>query len=402
MNAQSDAGQAALEHARALAEGIGPRGTGTDGEARAAEYVAGRLAEWGIAAERLECRTIRSMNHYPLAVNALGLAALMLYPLDGDAFRWAAAILGLMVAPFMAMTIRTSSNPLRWLLPKASSPSVLGIINPRGGAMPDGTAIARRQVVLLAHLDSNKCRLAWKPERLGALEPLARLTLAVQVLLGLLLLAGAILGDRWTPWLLALVPGAYLVGMAVTLLRDDREPYSPGANDNASSVGVALELACELSQQPLKHTQVWLGFTGAEETDHFGLRSILATHPAELERQNTLFIVLEGVGAGELVYATRHGIGLHYAPDAELVKLAAETARAHPEWGVRGEKMTMSEEVSTLTWRGYRAICICGRDPRTGGLGQWHRAEDTCANLSAAALERAKGFTRAMLERIDS
>jgi hypothetical protein len=92
----------------------------------------------------------------------MGCLAIILYPLDGSITRWLAALLALLVAPFMALTIRTSVNPLRVFLPKVTSPSVLGKIEPAGKV--------ESQVVLLAHLDSNKCRLTWKPERLCSLE----------------------------------------------------------------------------------------------------------------------------------------------------------------------------------------------------------------------------------------
>jgi hypothetical protein len=378
-------------HVHFLASEIGPRGTGTTGEKRAADYVAGCLGTWGIPFERLTCHTILSMNHYPLIINAMGIIAILLYPLDGSLTRWLAAGLALLVAPFMALTIRTSTNPLRVFLPKVESPSLLGKIDPDGAA--------DLQVVLLAHLDTNKCRLTWKPERLSSLEPLTYVTLLVQALFGLLYLVGAITGQRWSIWALSLLPGAYLVAMIITLVLDDRTPYSPGANDNASSVGVVLALAEEFSLQALTHTRVWLAFTGAEETDHFGLRSVLQAHPQEMRR--ALFVDLEGVGAGDLVIVTRHGIGLHYSPDLVLLDLAQKVSLEHPGWQIRGQKMTESEEVSTLTYLGCRAVCISGYDRQTHALPQWHQLTDTFDNLDPAALLKARDFTRALLQAID-
>jgi hypothetical protein len=378
-------------HVHFLASVIGPRGTGTSGERRAADYVSDCLGQWGIPFERLTCRTIVSMNHYPLIINAMGFLAIILYPLDGSITRWLAALLALLVAPFMALTIRTSVNPLRVFLPKVTSPSVVGEIEPVGEV--------ESQVVLLAHLDSNKCRLTWKPERLRSLEPLTYVTLLVQAFFGVLYLIGAMVGLRWSIWALSLLPGAYMLGMVITLVLDDRTPYSTGANDNASSVGVVLEVAEELCRGALASTRVWLAFTGAEETDHFGLRSILERHMQELRA--ALFIDLEGVGAGDLVYVTRHGIGLHYSPDPELLEVAKKVSWEHPEWGVRGEMMTASEEVSTLTHLGYRAVCICGYDRQTHALPQWHQPDDTYENLEPEALLKARNFTWALLQAID-
>lgn len=390
MKAKTD--QHVLPYVRFLTKRIGSRGTGTQGEKDAGAYVSACLKKWGIPGEILTCRSIISMNHYPLSINAMGILAIILYPLDGVWVRWLAAVLALLVAPFMALTIRTSVNPLRVFLPKVTSSSVLGKIEP--------AAEVKQQVVLISHLDTNKCRLTWKPEGLKNLEPLTYVTLLAQMFLGMLYLFGAVTGQRWGIWSVSLLPGIYLLAMIITLILDDRTPYSTGANDNASSVGVVLSMAKALSINPLAHTRVWFAFSGAEETDHFGLRSILNAHAQDMRQ--AFFIDQEGVGAGELVIVTRHGIGLHYTPDTGLLKLAKKVAKEHPEWCIEGKKMVMSEEVSTLTHLGYRAICIAGYDPSTGGLPQWHQREDTLENLDPDCLIRARDFTFALLNKIDT
>ena len=71
-----------LSHVRALAEEIGPRGTGTPGEAAAADYVAERISALGLPVE------------------------------------W--------------QTIRTSDSPLRPLLPQVTSLNVVMRVEPQG------------------------------------------------------------------------------------------------------------------------------------------------------------------------------------------------------------------------------------------------------------------------------
>ena len=61
----------------------------------------------------------------------------------------------------------------------------------------------------------------------------------------------------------------------------------------------------------------------------------------------------------------------------------------------------MSEEVSTLTNRGYRAVCIAGNDSHTHGLSKWHQLDDTFANLDPAVLLKAKYYACALLNAID-
>jgi acetylornithine deacetylase/succinyl-diaminopimelate desuccinylase-like protein len=387
-----------LAHAQALAGEIGPRGTGTPGEEAAAAYVAERLSALGLPVERQSFRAVASQNAFPLAISLLTLLAVAIYPWGGTLGRWVAAALAMSTAPLLWHTIRTSNNPLRPFLPKVTSRNVLTRIEPQGELL--------ERVVILAHLDTNRCRLAWQSSVARALEPLTYLTLAMLASLGALYLVGALLagsqrvafGGGWL-WVVSLIPAAYVVGMIITLLKDDRTAFSPGAHDNAASVAVALELGARLVARPLERTQVWLVFTGAEETDHAGLYTLLRCYGAALRQ--AAFIGLEGLGSGELVYLSRQGLCAHYRPDAGLHALAAGVAARLPELGARAAQMTMEDEVGTLRRAGYRAIGIAGRDPATGTLPHWHRPDDTVDTLSVQFMHRAASFITALLEQLD-
>jgi len=381
-----------LSDLQTLAGEIGPRGTGTPGEEAAAEFVAGRLSALGLPVERETFQAVASQNAFPLAIDLVTLLAVPVYALGGAAGRWIGAGLALSTAPLLWQAIRTSNSLLRPLLPQVTSRNVVARIEPQG-------ALSQR-AVLLAHLDTNRCRIAWQSSAVGFVEPLTVLTLAVLAALGLLYLVGALLGGPgWVLWA-SLLPVGYIIGTVVTLWRDERTPYSPGAHDNAASVAVALEVGARLAAQPLDGTQVWLAFTGAEETDHAGLYALLRQHGADLRA--AAFIGLEGLGSGELVYLTRQGVCAHYSPDTELQALAADIAARRPELGVRVAQMTMEDEVGTLRRRGYRAICLAGRDPATGTLPHWHRADDTAETVSGEFMERAVDLVVALLKDLDS
>ena len=381
-----------LSDLQTLAGEIGPRGTGTPGEEAAAEFVAGRLSALGLPVERETFQAVASQNAFPLAIDLVALLAVPVYALGGAAGRWIGAGLALSTAPLLWQAIRTSNSLLRPLLPQVTSRNVVARIEPQG-------ALSQR-AVLLAHLDTNRCRIAWQSSAVGFVEPLTVLTLAVLAALGLLYLVGALLGGPgWVLWA-SLLPVGYIIGTVVTLWRDERTPYSPGAHDNAASVAVALEVGARLAAQPLDGTQVWLAFTGAEETDHAGLYALLRQYGADLRA--AAFIGLEGLGSGELVYLTRQGVCAHYSPDTELQALAADIAARRPELGVRVAQMTMEDEVGTLRRRGYRAICLAGRDPATGTLPHWHRADDTAETVSGEFMERAVDLVVALLKDLDS
>jgi hypothetical protein len=200
-------------------------------------------------------------------------------------------------------------------------------------------------------------------------------------------------------WWLSLPLAAYELGAIVTLIRDDRTPYSPGAHDNAASVAVAVEVAARLSRTRLKNTQVWFVFDGAEETDHAGILDLLRRHAAELREAS--FFGLEGLGSGELVYLTRQGICDHYRPTAGLLAVAESVASDHPEFEFHPAVMLAEDDVRTLRGRGFHAIGIAGRDPQTGILPRWHRPDDTPNTISEETMQRAADILCAMLEVID-
>jgi hypothetical protein len=224
-----------LAHVSVLAAEIGPRGTGTPGKAAAADYVAARLTALGLPVERRTFRAVSSQNAFPLSIALVALLAVIVYPLGGALTRWIAAALALLT-PLLLWQAIIHSDSLLWpLLPHVTSRNVVTRLEPQGEP--------RRRVVVLAHLDINRCRLIWQSSAVRHLEPLTWLTLAILVLPGLLYLTGALLGGPAWIWWLSLLPAGYQLGSLVTLWRDERTPFSPGAHDNAASVAVASTAA---------------------------------------------------------------------------------------------------------------------------------------------------------------
>ena len=380
-----------LDDVQYLAGTIGPRGTGTPAEAAAADYVTERLKDLGLASEKHAFRSVPSQNAFPIAISLMAVLASAVYPLGWAVTRSLAVILSLGAGWSLWQTIRNAAfNPLVALLHKVPSQNVEARLEPKGQP--------RRKVVILAHLDTNRCRLIWQSLSVRSLKPMTWLTLAVPFCMSGLYLAGAILGGiLW--WWLSLPLAAYELGAVVTLIRDDRTPYSPGAHDNAASVAVTLEVARHLLAAPLQYTEVWLVFDGAEETDHAGTIDLLRRHGEELREAS--FFGLEGLGSGELVYLTRQGVCAYYHPTPYLLAVVESVASNHPEFKFRPAQMVAEDDVRTLRGRGYHAIGLAGRDPQTGILPYWHRLEDTPDTVSEETMQRAADIVCAVLKEMD-
>ncbi|MCY3741778.1 MAG: M28 family peptidase [Candidatus Poribacteria bacterium] len=83
---------------------------------------------------------------------------------------------------------------------------------------------------------------------------------------------------------------------------------SPGGFDNASGVGVMLEVARVVMARATKIPITFLA-TGAEEYGMCGALRYIQTHADEYDRENTYVINLDGLGVGDGVnLVTRYGI----------------------------------------------------------------------------------------------
>lgn len=86
------------------------------------------------------------------------------------------------------------------------------------------------------------------------------------------------------------------------------ENHSPGGFDNASGVGVMLEVARVMMARDEEKSVTFLA-TGAEEYGMCGALRYIQAHADEYDRENTYVINLDGLGVGNGVHLiTRYGI----------------------------------------------------------------------------------------------
>jgi hypothetical protein len=261
------------------------------------------------------------------------------------------------------------------------------------------TSETRRRVVLIGHVDTNKQRATFALPVKRFLRPLMTLGTLLPLVNGLAQIAEAMGGGRQAQ----VVRKASLLNLMAflpLLILDETQHHIDGANDNATAVACLLGLGEHLKQNPLHHTEIWLAFTGAEEVGCLGTHELLDAYGNLLT--NAWFIDFEMVGTRDVIYVTQHGLSYlnPYTPDEESLALAEETSRQHPELGVNGRAMVITEEVGALRGRGYRGICIAGVGP-DGWLANWHRYSDHVANVEPMGLERAARFALAMMQTLD-
>ena len=398
-------GQAALAYARSLAEAsalspqVPGRGSATEAEARAASYVSDRLAELGLAdVRRLAFDGLRSIWLFLALAFGFALTGHVAYwllrrPL-GELLAWLFSCSAFAFAAYLMWRKFTFRDyPLRASLPHGPSQNVVTTISPAGEV--------RRKVIFIAHLDSHRAVWWFATDFLVALYAvvsplavyglvLAPLAYGLAAISGLTVLSWVGLGFG----LLHFV--AWFTGMTA-----DTGPYSPGANDNASAVGVALSLAERLNEQPLAQTEVRFAFTGCEETGCDGMRAFLDEYGGELS--GALFVDFELVGIGErLVYLQSEGVARRRRISPEVESLLKHVGSQQDLQAIPGSGFGAFTETGVVWERGLQGATLLALREGSTLLPEWHRMSDTPDRLQPETLGRVHELAWALLQEVDA
>lgn len=314
----------------------------------------------------------------PLAGRASAIAALALF---------AAAI----VSDLREVHLRWS--PLRFFLPKGSSQNVWAVVRAAGEP--------RKRVALVAHFDSQRTALLFRPRLRLVLRVLMPATASVAIVsLAVLLVLGVLVPER-TIFLVSWVPVSIIVPILLLNLQGDFAPYTPGANDNATGAALLPTLAETLQTNPLSNTEVWLVATGCEEVGCYGASAFFRAHRAELQEATILVVdTVGGAGTGPC-YLTVEGMLLRYRYDAELLVLANSVAAERPELGAYSRALPMGYTDGLPAMQaGLRTLTLCGLS-REGEMPHWHQPSDTVDKIDRAVLAQNYTFIQELLRRID-
>lgn len=369
------------------------RPSASDGERRAAEWIAGELQELGHRAD-IEEEPAHGTYWWPVGIfTALGAFAGVV----GGARR----LLGFVVGAFAAFGVWDECGLWRghWtrrLLPRRSTWNVVG----RAGD-PD----AERTVVVVAHHDAAHTGQAFDfslvrwyartfPERVerGRVWPgtmklvfAGPLLAAVGSLLGLgrLRRAGIVLS----------------AGSTAAMADIGRSAVVPGANDNLSAVAALLEVAKALASDPVPGLRVLLVSTGSEESFEEGMAAFIARHEHELPRATTDVVVLDTIGSPRLVLLEGEGMLVRRPYDEDL-KNAIEAAAQGAGVGILREHwLSFGSDALIALRRGYRTALIASFDEHKLP-SNYHQPTDTADRIDYTTVADAARVTEATVRRL--
>jgi Zn-dependent M28 family amino/carboxypeptidase len=211
---------------------------------------------------------------------------------------------------------------------------------------------------------------------------------------------GALFIWEWVRWV-GLAAAAMEVFALVMTLHADFTPFSPGANDNASGVGVILGLAGRTALEPLTHTEVWLAFTGCEEAASYGMLAFLDSHADELG-MDTVYIIIDQVGFGHLCCLTTDGLVRKHSTHPRALELARAAAAVQPDI-ITTERVGLAyTDAVPATKRGLVALTLCALPPAgSDETIHWHQMTDTIDHVDPQALADTHAFVWQILKDID-
>jgi hypothetical protein len=355
------------------------RGSASDGERQAAEWIAARLSALGLEA-RVEEERAHGTFWWPVGILS-ALAAL-----GGlTRRRW----MGLLAFAGLWEELQIRSIITRKLLPKRPTHNVVAYA---------GDPDADVTVVVSSHHDAPHSSALMDPGPTRALlekhpwisEKLRTWPrLMAPLLLGPLLVA---LGRWRAGTVMSLGSVAAMTDMGL-------RPVVPGANDNLSGVATVLGVAERLVDDPVEGIRVILLSTGSEESLEEGMWAFVRRHEDELPRGRTSYLVIEMVGSPIMVIPEGEGFVYEHAYDDGLKHLLSDVAADAGIEAIRGHGVAFSSDASVPINRGEPAAVLGSYDHLRLPVA-YHWPDDTPDKLDYGSIDDAVTIIEGAVRRL--
>jgi len=386
-------GQQAYHIVEQLSVHIGPRRAGSDGERRALDYVADELHKTCQQVHRMPVKGIP--GEFPTRVLMLvGIILLV------DSVYWLVesplSMLIYLVAFFAVPKLISAVRKRVSASAERESENIMG-------SLPAAQE-TRGSVILCAHLDSAKANRV--P---GELWPRINRLLMRAWMPFVFAMAGAA-ALRWldmrspfAPFIVWQVIRAIGLAFSVFFLIfglfymyiSRGNAYSPGANDNASGVGVVLALARHFHHAPPVRLDMHYLLCTAEELGLIGSERF--ARETELPKESTYVINLDMVGAGKQLCYVR-GSGL-IPPRFTDSKLNALLRKAYP--AIKGHYYFMGNtDFASFAAKGFHAASLCTKGDSRAQM-VYHTERDTLDFVDAEALQITADTVRKVIQLLD-
>lgn len=365
------------------------RPSASDGERKAAEWLAGEFGKLGADA-RIEIEKAHGTYWWPIGIGTtLGVAG-------GLAARGGRRLTGALLGAVGAAAIATDFPPrpryLRRLLPKRDTFNVVCEL---------GDPDAERTVVLVSHHDAANQGLVFHPglprlvSRTGVFRHLDTSPMLMAPVIGgpILSALGGLTGKRSIA-----TAGAILsAGSTASMIDIGVRKVVPGANDNGTAVIALLELARRFLADSPEGLRLILLSTGSEESFSEGIKAFGERHFPELPVDSTFFINMDTIGSPHLNVLRGEGFLKMFEYPAEALALADQAAAEEDIELMPNLRIHNGTDGLEPLAAGYPVVSICSCTEHKQPAN-YHWPNDLAENVDFDTVESgirlAEGMTR--------
>ena len=385
-----------LKHVFFLCKQIPSRKPTSIGERQAAQYVSECLESYGV--DDITTHVFKSSSTLGVSTLLSLSLAICAFPIGASTF-WIFKLISAFLLFFSSYSLFSMAfgrlPPLNCLIETRKSQNIMAKIPSKSKTI--------NRIFLVSHLDSNKQRFALPFPYPKFMKLIQTSVITIPFLSGCSFLIEEVFKlDMETFQRFTFVT---IVIFLIASFFDELQSTVEGANDNASSVSVLLNLAQSISSMPFSHSEIIFLFTGCEEVGCVGINKFLKDFHNDIvlkQRDDVYWINLEMVGVGNLCYATEQGTSYitEYSPSDNFINIADRVSSLNPELNVQGKRMLILDETASLHHLKHNFICLAGYD-RKGQLPNWHRKFDTVDKIESSSLLLARNYLYELIKELE-
>jgi hypothetical protein len=376
------------------------RGSASEGEQRAAEWLAASLRESGARDVRVEEEPEANGTFWwPIGLLAgAGVLAGLAARRGGRATRALAALTGAAASALIADELPPGGRRFRRMLPTRSAHHVLAEMGP-----PD----AERTIVVMAHHDAAHSAFFFNPaiteavgenapwvfENNDTSPPLMWPTVAGPAVVA----AGAALGSRKLTTLGTLLSA----GSAAFMAHIGASEVVPGANDNGTGCIAQIAIARALAERPSENTRV-LFLSTSEEALCEGMGMFMERHAAELPVDRTFFLCLDTLGSPNLLVLRGEGmLNLREYPAPSLELLDSTADELGIEMPFRDLRLRNATDGIFPLAAGYQCVSVASCN-QWKNPSNYHWKTDLPENVDYGTVADAVRLSEAVIRKLDA
>jgi hypothetical protein len=173
----------------------------------------------------------------------------------------------------------------------------------------------------------------------------------------------------------------------------------PGANDNLTGVSALVGIARSLHEEPVEGLRVMLVSAGSEESLQEGIRAFGRRHFGSLPRDRTWFLNLDQLASPDLVPIEGEGSLVMHDYDREFTDFVCECAAEVGPPLRRGSRAWTSTDGCVPNIAGYPTATLVSLTPWKM-LANYHWPSDVPENVDYDCVERATAVAERVARRL--